>query len=66
MRNESQLLLLVDTLRKSPDETEWIEFKVNDKRPDGIGEYLSALANAATLMGKENRLSSLGRSRRHA
>ena len=32
-----------------PLETEWVEFKVNDAEPEDIGEYLSALANSATL-----------------
>lgn len=35
-----------------PRETEWVEFKVNDAEPQAIGEYLSALANAAALAGK--------------
>lgn len=30
-------------------EIEWIEFKVNNEKPEMIGEYLSALANSATL-----------------
>jgi predicted HTH transcriptional regulator len=34
-------------------ECEWIEFKQNDAGPDDIGEYLSALANAAALHGQE-------------
>ena len=33
---------------------EWVEFKRNDAtQPEEIGEYISALANAATLVGKE-------------
>ena len=32
-------------------ETEWLEFKQNDERPEEIAEYLSALANAAVLSG---------------
>jgi ATP-dependent DNA helicase RecG len=32
-----------------PRETEWVEFKVNDCEPEGIGEYLSALSNSAAL-----------------
>ena len=33
-------------------ETEWVEFKVNDHEPHEIGEYISALANSAALVGK--------------
>ena len=43
---------LVNELRKLPRETEWLEFKVNDAEPQEIGEYLSALSNAAALCGK--------------
>jgi len=32
-----------------PDETEWVEFKHNNDKPDEIGEYISALAKAAAL-----------------
>ena len=35
-----------------PYETEWVEFKEGDIDPQEIGEYLSALANSAALMGK--------------
>lgn len=35
-----------------PKETEWIEFKVNNYKPDEIGEYLSALSNSALLHGQ--------------
>ena len=33
-------------------ETEWVEFKVNDHNPEELGEYLSALANSAALLGE--------------
>lgn len=39
-------------LASLPRETEWVEFKVNNSKPDEIGEYLSALSNSATLHGK--------------
>ena len=45
---------LVRELCKLPRETEWVEFKGNNKNPQEIGEYLSALANAAALNGKAN------------
>lgn len=35
-----------------PAETEWLELKHNNTNPQEIGEYLSALANAAALCGK--------------
>lgn len=51
-RQEHELLGLLTELRKFPDETEWVEFKHNNAKPDEIGEYLSALANSAALTGK--------------
>ena len=46
------LVSLVRELCALPRETEWVEFKVNDGEPQAIGEYISALANAAALAGK--------------
>ena len=43
---------LVRELCKLPQETEWVEFKVNHGEPQTIGEYISALANAAALDDK--------------
>lgn len=43
----------MDGLCALPGETEWVEFKVNDKTPDAIGEYISALSNAAALLDKD-------------
>ena len=40
---------LIDTLRAEPHETEWLEFKCNNKDPERIGKYLSALSNSACL-----------------
>jgi predicted HTH transcriptional regulator len=51
-RNAEYLAGLVRELCKLPRETEWVEFKVNNSDPQEIGEYLSALANAAALNGK--------------
>lgn len=53
-RTPEYLIGLVHELRKLPSETEWLEFKRNDAEPQDIGEYLSALANAAALYGKVN------------
>lgn len=51
-RSATYLVSLVSELRALPRETEWAEFKVNEAEPQGIGEYISALANAAALVGK--------------
>ncbi len=51
-RTTEYLLSLLNELRKLPQETEWVEFKHNNDKPEEIGEYLSALANAAALKGK--------------
>lgn len=51
-RPAEYLVGLVRELCKLPRETEWVEFKENDGEPEAIGEYLSALANSAALVGK--------------
>lgn len=43
-RSADRLVNLVLELCKLPSETEWLEFKVNNSKPDEIGEYISALA----------------------
>ena len=43
---------LVAELVKLPNETEWLEFKSNNYRPEMIGEDISALANSAALHEK--------------
>lgn len=50
MENLEKLVL---ELIKYPKETEWIEFKENNRDPEAIGEYISALSNSATLHNKE-------------
>lgn len=45
---------LVRELCKLPEETEWVEFKRNNSNGEEIGEYISALSNAAALAGKAN------------
>lgn len=50
--NQPELAALLDRLRTEPRETEWLEFKANRHDPQVLGEYLSALANAACLLGK--------------
>ncbi len=50
---DAQLSALLDELLALDDETEWVEFKHNNPNPQEIGEYISALANSATLKGEE-------------
>ena len=51
-RPAAYLASVVNELRALPRETEWVEFKENDAEPQAIGEYVSALANAAARVGK--------------
>jgi len=51
-RPAAYLASLVRELCALPRETEWVEFKENDAEPQAIGQYISALANAAALVGK--------------
>jgi ATP-dependent DNA helicase RecG len=44
---------IVESLLEYSEE-EWFEFKENWFEPHGIGEYISALSNAAALKGKTN------------
>ncbi len=52
LRSADYLAGLVRELVKLPTEVPWVEFKRNSADPQRIGEYLSALANAAALNGK--------------
>ncbi len=47
--NDVQLQAKLAELLALPHETEWVEFKHNNYEPQMIGEYLSAMANAAAL-----------------
>lgn len=49
---ELDLLALTDYLIALGRETEWVEFKENNKDPNRIGEYISALSNGACLSDK--------------
>lgn len=51
-RSDEYVLGLVSELCMLPNESEWVEFKQNDAEPQRIGEYISALANSAALVGK--------------
>ena len=53
IRTREHVTDLVLQMKKLSREAEWIEFKVNYKSPDSIGEYVSALANGAALSGKQ-------------
>ena len=44
---------LLRELCRLPQETEWVEFKHNNADAPVIGEYISALANSAALLGKQ-------------
>lgn len=48
----AQLQAKLSELLALPQETEWAEFKQNYADPQEIGQYLSALANAAALVGE--------------
>jgi ATP-dependent DNA helicase RecG len=50
--SSERLMERIRDLASLPRETEWVEFKENNEDPEEIGEYLSALANAAALQGK--------------
>lgn len=52
VRDEDYWRSLVLELVALPRETGWLEFKLNKDDPQEIGEYISALANAAALEGK--------------
>jgi len=41
--------ILKDLIVSYNKESEWIEFKLNNDNPEMVGEYISALANSATL-----------------
>ncbi len=51
-RSQDYLVGLVRELCNLPHETEWVEFKVNHRAPQTVGEYVSALSNAAALHDK--------------
>ena len=50
--DQQDLIALLNRLRREPTETEWLELKANYYEAQEIGEYLSALANSACLLGK--------------
>lgn len=52
-RDLGYLQSLLRELCALPQETEWVEFKQDNDDAPMIGEYISALANAAALLGKQ-------------
>lgn len=48
----SYLRSIVGEICHLPRETEWVERKRNNSDPQRIGEYISALANSAALIGR--------------
>jgi len=46
---EKKLINLINDLIKQPNESEWVEFKLNYHSAEEIGERISALANGACL-----------------
>ena len=46
---EKKLISLINDLIKQPNESEWVEFKLNYHSAEEIGERISALANGACL-----------------
>jgi len=51
--NNEKLGKILEELINLPHETEWLEFKKNNYKPDLIGEYISALTNSACLHQKD-------------
>ncbi len=47
--NNQQLIELLNDLVKQPNESEWVEFKLNFHSPEEIGEQISALSNGACI-----------------
>lgn len=52
IKNQNYIKNLIRELISLPSETEWVEFKHNNDDPQMIGEYISALGNSATLLGR--------------
>jgi len=53
-RDLDYLQSLLKELCRLPRETEWLEFKRDNADPLLIGQYISALANSAALLGKQS------------
>lgn len=54
MENEQEYYLkLIKRLCNLPEETEWLEYKLNNVDKEMIGEYISALSNSAAICERE-------------
>lgn len=53
MQKKTELMELLNEVCSLSSETEWVEFKQNNGKPEEIGEYISALSNAACLHDKQ-------------
>lgn len=51
--NDQQLIELVNELVKQPNESEWVEFKLNFHSEQEIGERISALSNGAAIVNQD-------------
>lgn len=51
--SDETMMELVQSLSQLPEETEWLEFKVNNADPDAIARDISALANSAAYYGRD-------------
>ena len=53
MKSTSRYIKTIQSLLEYPREQEWFEFKANWFEPNPLGEYISALANAAAFHGRD-------------
>ena len=53
MKSSSQYIKTIQSILEYPREQEWFEFKANWFEPNPLGEYVSALANAAAFHGQD-------------
>ena len=53
LKNEEYIKNIIREMIALPNETEWVEFKVNKDDPKMIGEYISALSNVASILKRE-------------
>ena len=51
--NEAKDKIIIEELVRYPSEKEWFDFKENWYEPNAIGEYISAISNAAALAGRK-------------
>ena len=52
---DRDIIDLVHKLRSKGKEPTWVEFKCNNKNPEMIGEYISAISNVAALQLRDER-----------